>query len=74
MVVPGQGSIELPHRGGSTIRDHKIHKGEVRELVGFIGFQADLMDILDWVEERLGKAPTADKLQQEFYLLEQEKM
>ena len=32
------------------------------------------MDILDGVEERFGKAPTADKLQQEFYLLGQERM
>ena len=47
---------------------------EVRELIGFIGFQADLMDILDRVEERFGKGPTADKLQQEFYLLAQERM
>ena len=40
-------------------------RGEVRELTGFIGFQADLTDILDWVEERFGKAPTVDKLQEE---------
>ena len=32
------------------------------------------MDILDWVEDRLGKPPTADKLQQKFYLLGQEKI
>ena len=32
------------------------------------------MDILDWVEERFGKAPTTDKLQQVFYLSGQEKM
>ena len=46
----------------------------MRELIGFIVFQADLTDILDQVEERFGKAPTADKLQQEFYLLVQERM
>ena len=46
----------------------------MRELIGFIGFQADLTDILDKVEERFGKAPTANKLQQEFYLLAQERM
>ena len=34
----------------------------------------ELMDILDWVEERFGKAPTADKFQQVFNLLQQEKM
>ena len=46
----------------------------MRELIGFIGFQADLTNILDQVEETFGKAPTADKLQQEFYLLAQERM
>ena len=49
-------------------------RGEVRELIGFIEFQADLTDILDQVEERFGKAPTVDKLQQEFYLLGQERI
>ena len=42
-----------------------------RELIGFIGFQADLTDIPDQVKERFGKAPTGGKLQQEFYLLAQ---
>ena len=45
----------------------------MRELIRFTGFQADLTDILDWVEERFGKAPMADKLQQEFHLPGQEK-
>ena len=49
-------------------------QGEVREPIGLIGFQADLTDILDCIEERFGKAPTTDKLQHEFYLLGQEKM
>ena len=48
-------------------------KGEVRELIGFVGFQADLTDILDQVEERFGKAPTADKLPARVLLLGQEK-
>ena len=48
--------------------------GEVRKLMGFIGFQADLTDILDQVKEIFGKAPTANKLQQEFYLLTQERV
>ena len=48
--------------------------GEVGELIGFIGFLDDLTDILDQVKERFGKAPTVDKLQQEFYLLVQERM
>ena len=46
----------------------------MRELIGFIGFQADLTDIIYRVEERFGKTPTADKLQQEFYLLAQERI
>ena len=46
----------------------------MKELIGLIGFQADLMDILDQVKERSGKAPTVDKLQQDFYLLGQERM
>ena len=45
----------------------------VRGLIGFIGFQAELTDILDLVEERFGKAPTVDKLQKELYLLGQER-
>ena len=47
----------------------RLVRHEVRELMGFIWFQADLTDILDQVEGRFGKAPSADKLQQEFYLL-----
>ena len=39
----------------------------MRELVWFIGFQVELAGILDWVEESFGKAPIADKLQQEFF-------
>ena len=34
---------------------------EVRELIWFIGFQADLTNILDQVKERFGKVPTANK-------------
>ena len=43
------------------------------EVRGLIGFQAELTDILDLVEERFGKAPTVDKLQKELYLLGQER-
>ena len=49
-------------------------RGKVRELIGFIGFQADLTYILDWVEERFGKVPSAVAFQQEFYLCGQVKM
>ena len=44
-----------------------------RELVGFVGFQADLSHIPDWVEAGFGKVPTVDKLQQEFNQLQQER-
>ena len=44
-----------------------------RDLVGFIGFDADLERILMEVTNRFGKRYTGDKLQQEFYKLSQEK-
>ena len=49
-------------------------RGEERELIGFIGFQAYLIAFLDRVDERFDEVPTVDKLQQEFYLLAQERM
>ena len=39
----------------------------------FIGFRAELNNILDRIEERFRKGPTADRLQQEFYLLQLDK-
>ena len=48
-------------------------QGPARDLVGFIGFDADLERILMEVTNRFGKRYTGDQLQQEFYKLSQEK-
>ena len=43
------------------------------QLMQFIGFRADLNTILVGIQERFGQGPSADKLQQEYYQLQQEK-
>ena len=48
-------------------------RGEARELMRFIGFRTNLDTILIGIEERFGRGPSADKLQQEYYQLQQEK-
>ena len=48
-------------------------QGPARDLVGFIGFDAELERILMEVTNIFGKRYTGDKLQQEFYKLSQEK-
>ena len=48
-------------------------RGPARDLVGFIGFDAELERILMEATNRFGKRYTGDKLQQEFYKLSQEK-
>ena len=48
-------------------------RGEVREMISFLGFDGDLTDILKKVEKRFGKQLSGDRLQQEFYQLSQEK-
>ena len=48
-------------------------RGLARDLVGFVGFDADLERILMEVNNRFGKRYTGDQLQQEFYKLSQEK-
>ena len=48
-------------------------RGPARDLVGFVGFDAPLEKILAEVTNRFGKWYTGDKLQQEFYMLSQEK-
>ena len=48
-------------------------RGAARELVGFIGYQAELGVILKSLEKRFGKKLTGDKLQQDFYQISQEK-
>ena len=48
-------------------------RGEVREMISFLGFDGDLEDILDKVEKHFRKQLSGDHLQQEFYQLSQEK-
>ena len=48
-------------------------RGEASELVGFVGFSAPLPEILRAVEKRFGKLATTDRLQQDFYQLQQDK-
>ena len=44
-----------------------------RELVGFNGCPADINLILSEVSNKFGKKYSGDKLQQEFYLMKQDK-
>ena len=48
-------------------------RGAWHELVGFVGYQADLGTILKAIEKHFGKKLTGDKLQQDFYQLSQER-
>ena len=48
-------------------------RGEARELMRFIGFRAEISTILTGIEGRFGRGPSADKLQQEYYQLQQER-
>ena len=48
-------------------------RGPARDLVGFVGFYAELERILMEVTNRFSKRYTGDKLQQEFCKLSQEK-
>ena len=50
-----------------------FERGEASELVGFVGFNAPLSSILEAIDKRFGKKSTADRLQQEFFQLQQEK-
>ena len=74
MVIPSGGVLNSHAEEAVQSGIIQLVRGEVRELIGIIGFQADLTNILDQVEERFGKTPTVDKLQWEFYLLAQERM
>ena len=47
--------------------------GEASELIGFVGFGAPLGAILEAMDKRFGKRSTTDRLQQEFFQLQQEK-
>ena len=48
-------------------------RGEASKLVGFVGFNAPLSTILEAIDKRFGKKSTADRLQQEFFQLQQDK-
>ena len=59
----------------STVRSALITsvRGEASELVSFLGFHAPLEILLGAMEDRFGKKVTGDRLQQDFYQLQQEK-
>ena len=59
----------------STVRSALITlvQGEASELVSFLGFHAPLEILLGAMEDRFGKKVTGDRLQQDFYQLQQEK-
>ena len=48
-------------------------RGEASSLVSVVGFNAPLGMILEAMEKRFGKVPTTDRLQQEFFQLQQDK-
>ena len=48
-------------------------RGEVSELIGFVGFDTPLSAILEAIDKRIGKKSTTDCLQQEFFQLQQDK-
>ena len=48
-------------------------RGEVSELIRFVGFDTPLSAILEAIDKRFGKKSTADCLQQEFFQLQQDK-
>ena len=48
-------------------------RGEVREFVAAVGFEASIEALLAKVEDRFGEKWTTDRLQQEFYQITQEK-
>ena len=48
-------------------------QGEASKLIGFVGFGAPLGAILEAMDKWFGKRSTTDRLQQEFFQLQQEK-
>ena len=48
-------------------------QGEASKLIGFVGFGAPLGAIFEAMDKRFGKRSTTDRLQQEFFQLQQEK-
>ena len=65
----------LDSHSEEAVRSAIVHsvRGEVRELVRFIGFRAEISTILTGIEGCFGRGPSADKLQQEYYQLQQER-
>ena len=52
------------HRGGCLICNCSFcFQGEVREMISFLGFDANLDDILEKVEKQFGKHLSGDQLQ-----------
>ena len=47
-------------------------RGEASELVGFIGFNSPFLIILEAIDKGFGKKSTVDRLQQEFFQLQQD--
>ena len=48
-------------------------RGEASELIGFVGFGTPMGAILEAMDKRFGKRSTTNRLQQEFFQLQQEK-
>ena len=58
----------------STVRSALITSvRETSELVGFVGFNSPLSIILEAIDKRFGKKSSVDRLQQEFFQLQQDK-
>ena len=65
----------LDSHSEEAVRSAIVHsvRGEARELMRFIGFRAEISTILTGIEGCFGRGPSADKLQQEYYQLQQER-
>ena len=60
-------------RTHSKIGFDLISEGEASETVSFVSFNAPIGAIMEVMEKCFGKQPTSDKLQQEFFQLQQDK-
>ena len=47
-------------------------RGEASELMGFVGFNSPLLVMLEAIDKRFGKKWMVDRLQQEFFQLQQD--
>ena len=48
-------------------------RGRAREVLEMVGLSANIQEILDYLEKRLGHVPTTDRLQKEWYEVRQDK-